>query len=331
MRMAHTGMMMRSEARIASMDQCRGLCIIAMIGGNFAGKFAFMPWLLTHHPYGLSIAELFGPVFFVMVGMGYRWSFARRAETLGLDAARRAALRRYVLIGLLGFIVYFGHFWDALTHIGMAGLLLLPVIDKPTRVLAATGLLFLVLFQGIFLHTEYGSWVMSRGHSLNGGPLAALSWGALAAWGAVIQDWRIAYTPRAFTLRLLAVSLSLCAAGWLLSLPWPGLKEAWPFTRYGMTAPYPLAAGGFAALLYLCFYWHGDRWGKRLPLATPMGANPLLMYAIMGLFIGGSKLAIRVWGEPGFYTALGSYIVICLICYSAASALHRRNIILRIS
>ena len=55
------------------------------------------------------------------------------------------------------------------------------------------------------------------------------------------------------------------------------------------------------------------------------------MYAIMGAFVGASKVLIHVWGEPGFYTALASYAAISIFCYAVANLLYRREITLRIT
>lgn len=317
--------------RIASLDQCRGACILLMIGGNFAGKFAFMPWILTHHKYGVTLAEVFGPVFFLMVGFSYRMSFSRRREALGTAAAVKSALRRYSFIFLLGLLVYFGHFWDALSHIGMAGLLILPVIGAAAWVRAAAAVLFLAVYQVLFLHTGYGTWLMAHEYSLNGGPLAALSWGFIILCGTQVYDlWKTA-DVRHIVGRLVLSGILLCIVGILLSLPVPGIKDAWPFTRYGMTLPYPVLTSGIALLIYALFYWFCDVKRGWIPLTAPLGANPLLMYAIMGVFIGSSKVVIGLLGEPGFYVALGSYIGISLFCYGVARSLYQKGVSLRIS
>lgn len=319
------------EHRIASVDQCRGLCILLMIGGNFAGKFAFMPWILTHHQYGYTIAEVFGPVFFLMVGFSYRMSFLRRKQQYGRNVAQRSAVRRYSLLILLGLIVYFGHFWDALSHIGMVGLLILPIIDRSAKIRMTAAALFLVIFQICYLYAGYGEWVMSWGKSLNGGPLAALSWGFIVLSGTLLYDFWAEHNAAKFSTRIIAWAIPLCALGIILSLPWPGIKEAWPFTRYGMSMPYPLLATGVALFIYLAFYWFSDIYRLRLPLISPLGANPLFMYGIIGAFVGISKLVVHFTGEPNFYIALASYITISLICYGIASLLYRKGITLRFS
>ena len=63
------------EGRLASVDQCRGFALLAMLFGNFMGKYSFMPWALTHHPHGFSLNETIAPLFFFLVGMSYRGAF----------------------------------------------------------------------------------------------------------------------------------------------------------------------------------------------------------------------------------------------------------------
>ena len=172
---------------------------------------------------------------------------------------------------------------------------------------------------------------MERDYSLKGGPLAVLSWGFILLCGTFVYDAWAHQSKWAMTHVLPILGVILAGSGWLLSLPWPGVKEAWPYTRYGMTLPYPVTTAGAAILIYCIFYWYCDLHGRRLPLVSPIGANPILMYAIMGAFIGASKLLIQVWGEPGFYMALTSYIGICAICYVVAAVLYHKNISLRFS
>lgn len=317
-----------TDGRIDSIDQCRGFAILVMIGGNFASKFAFMPWLLTHQKYGLTIAELFAPIFFFVVGVAFRLSFLKRVERDGLAAARRAALRRYAIITVIGLIVYIDHLWDALTHIGMAGLLILPFIHRSPRVRALMAVVYLALFQMAFMWTGYGTWLMER--RLNGGPLGALSWGFIVLMGTLAYDWLATARPRVVLTGLIASGLILGAAGWALSLPWPGIKEAWPFTRYGMTAPYPVIASGTSFGVLAFFYCTADLLRFRFPMLTPFGENPLVMYLFLGALVGLSKLVIHFTHEPTFPVAFLTYVAMCALSYAVARFLHNRQIRLRI-
>ena len=310
--------------RIASIDQCRGFAIVAMVGGNFAGHFEFMPAILTHHKYGLNIAELFGPVFFFIVGLGFRLSFLKRLERDGLAAARRAALRRYCIITAIGFVIYMDHLWDALTHIGMAGLLILPFIHRGPRTRLLVAALYLAIFQAAFLWTDYGPWLMER--RLNGGPLGALSWGFIVVMGTLAYDVSAGRRPTRVVPSLLLTGIALWIAGWALSLAWPGLKEAWPFTRYGMTAPFPVATAGGAFLIYAFFYYVCNLRRFQFPVLGPLGENPMVMYLLLGGLVVLSKVVIHFTHEPGFWTGLLTYMAMCATCYSVARLMKARAI-----
>ena len=314
------------ESRLVSIDQCRGFIILWMLFGNFLGHLSFMPWSLQHHRTGLSLSETVAPIFVFLVGMGFRGSFLRRMGREGIAAARRAALRRYALIFCLGMTVYWGHWWDALTHIGMGGLLVLPVIHRGAAVRLALAAGCLAVYQALFLYTPYGGWVMNTEVSLNGGPLAALSWGFVLIVGTVAWDMVRSGTADRMMRVFLACSAAFMVGGWLLSLPWPGIKEAWAFTRYGMSAPLPVYATGVAFAVYNLFYMSCERHGVSFPMLTPIGRNPLLMYACIGLFAGGTHLAVARWGEPAPLHAALTYVVYASILYGFAVLLDRRGV-----
>ena len=62
-----------------------------------------------------------------VVGMGFRLSFQRHVEKVGLWPARRAAFTRYATLVLVGYVIYGYEFqWicDALVDIGFASFLI---------------------------------------------------------------------------------------------------------------------------------------------------------------------------------------------------------------
>ena len=315
--------------RLVSIDQCRGFIILWMLFGNFLGHLSFMPWILQHHRVGLSLSETVAPIFMFLVGMGYRSSFLRRMERQGIADARRAAVKRYVLIFCVGLPVYYGHWWDALTHIGMGGLILLPFIHRGPQARVVLAAVCLSLYQALFMFTPYGDWVMNSRVSLNGGPLAALSWGFALIMGSVAWDMMQTRMPDRVMREFLFYSLAFMAGGWLLSLPWPGVKDAWPFTRFGMTAPLPVYATGVAFAVYNLFFMFCERHQVRFPMFSPIGRNPLVIYAVLGILMGLSRLAIWHWGEPPPLFAALIYAAYASILYAVAVFLDRRHILFR--
>lgn len=317
------------EARIPSVDQCRGFAIVMMLLGNFMGKFAFMPGLLTHHRYGMTLAETIAPLFLFLVGMSYRGSFLRRMERGGLGAARLWAARRFTMIFVLGLLVYPGHIWDALTHIGLAGILLLPVIHRGVAARLAAVVLFGAVHQAMFTRTGYGAWVMNSPVCLNGGPLAGLTWGIVVLFGTVAWDRRAVKCGEPLMKEFQVWGWSLMLLGALLTLQWGPMKDPWPFTRYGMTVPHPVFTAGVAFLTYDFCHWFCDVRGWRIPLAEPLGRNPLVIYAVLGACVGTSRLVTGRYGEPGAVTAMAAYAVMVALAYAVARVLDRRRILFR--
>jgi len=150
------------EKRIVSMDQFRGYAILAMIFVNFVGGFDITPWLLKHHRTGMSYNDTIAPIFVFVVGMGMRLSWLKRSARDGARLARHVAAKRYILLTIIGFVIYAGYLWDALTDIGIAGLLSLPFIDRGPAARTATALIFLTLYQAIYSLTGYGDWVLEH-------------------------------------------------------------------------------------------------------------------------------------------------------------------------
>jgi len=312
--------------RIASIDQFRGYAILGMVFVNFVSRFDATPWMLKHHRFGMSYNDTIAPIFMFVVGMGFRLSLMRHIETVGLRTARIDAAKRYLILTLIGAVVYFGYFWDALTDIGIGGLLALPLMDKSRGIRVLGAAASLALFQCLFSLTPYGDWLMAN--SLNGGPLGPLSWASILLAGSVAYDMIAAGTRREIVLACLGWGLGLAALGFILKAEWPGIKPAWPFSQYGMTAPYPLYATGLAFLTYLAFYLICDVAGWRLPHLTVLGENPLALYAVHGILIAIGLLILK--DSAPVPAIVAGTIVLYLCCYALARWLHHKKIFFKI-
>lgn len=315
-----------AQPRIASIDQLRGYAILTMVFVNFVGRFDVTPWMLQHHKTGMSFNDTIAPIFIFVVGMGFRLSSARRTEAATMRQARLHAARRYVLLTLLGCLVYFGYFWDALTDIGIAGLLTLFLMDKPGGIRLAAAALFLGAYQALFSLTGYGQWVMA--HSLNGGPLGPLSWGFILLMGTLAYDLIATRDRRRILIGCLAWGGGLSAVGWLLKIPWGPLKPEWPFSQYGMSAPYPLFATGLCFLTLLAFHRLCDvaRW--RVPHLTTLGKNPLALYLAHGVLLA---MGLLILPDTASWPAIaGGFLAVYALLYGLARWLSLRGIVLKL-
>lgn len=316
--------------RLSYLDQVRGYAVFGMILVNVLGLFDGIPWILTHHHEGFSYADHIAPLFVFIVGMGFRRSFQKTVSLEGLGHARRRAARRYLIICGLGLL--YGGFdwtvsiWDALMDIGVSGLLALPFMHRSTAVRLAAGCGFLALYQALFFLTGYGDWVVNT--SINGGPLGPLSWVFILLLGSAADDWTRNCSTCTITFRLLTAAVALSLAGWLVRAEWTGLKPVWHFSPYAMTAPYPLYATGLSFFCMLLFYWICEVWSTRLPLLTPMGKNPLVLYLLQAALVLAAELFFP--NSLGIVPAAGLFMTVLGICYGVGRYLEIKGRIIKI-
>lgn len=302
------------EKRITAIDQLRGYAIFGMLLVNASGFFNLkvdhigplsFADQISHSNKFFTYADTIAPLFLFVVGMGMRLSWLRRAEKDGPTATRWAMSKRFTVLVLIGFTIYGGWLWDALTDIGLAGLLALFLIDKKPAIRIAAAFVFLAIFQAMYSWTIYGEWVIRAVHfnsdnapvlvkmipqwdqlfevSLNGGPLGPLSWCMPLLFGTLAYDLLAARNEKKFITGCLAWGIGLCVAGQLMRIPWGGMKEEWVNTAYRMTAPFPLWATGLCFLQLLAFYFICDKLGFEIPTFTALGMNPLFLYILQSL------------------------------------------------
>ena len=319
-----------SPSRIASIDQFRGYAIAGMILVNFLGQFAAIPAQFKHHSTYMTYADTIAPVFIFVVGMGFRLSFMRRSAAKGPWRARWDAAKRYSILTIVGIVFYGGPWtvvwWDALTDIGIAGLLAIPFIDKPraVRVVAATA--YLALYQALFTWAGYGAWTMK--HSIDGGPLGPLSWAFILLFGSLAYDAMAEKKTEKTFAHLLGWGLALCVAGLALRAEWPGVKEFWYFTQKGMTAPYPVYSMGLAFLTLLAFYFASDGWGWQVPTFTVMGMNPLILYLVHSVIMT-SNQGFFPTNSPVWKGVL-AFTLFYALCYAVARRLYNDRVVIKL-
>jgi len=320
--------------RIEGIDQTRGYAILGMIVVNYAHIFTVFPECLKHHKIGMTYADTIAPLFIFVVGMTFRLSCQRRIRQDGLANARSAAFGRN--LKLLGLGLLYGSFdlkvsvWDALTDIALASLLALPVIHTSAWVRITAACLMLASYQMIFTATGYGAWVME--HTINGGPLGPLSWAFPLLMGTLVMDWvqeiQDTGSLKRPLLKIFTTGFALMAAGQIMTLEWPGMKAAWPYTQYGMTAPYPVFSSGLSCCTTALFILLNDGLRIRLPHLTTLGSNPLVLY----LMQAGLNTVTEQWvdHEISLGPALAGMAGVYLTCYVTAWILRRKGIYIKL-
>jgi predicted acyltransferase len=308
------------------MDQFRGYTMAGMFLVNFIGSFAVVPAVLKHHNNYNSYADTIMPQFFFAVGFSLRLALLRNIDKLGKAAAYEKAIRRCLSLILIGLVVYhldghYGHwedlraggisgffarsFWrspfQALVHIAITSLWVLPVIAASTRIrvvfLAGTAGLHFLLSRWFWYALLWDKKV------IDGGQLGFLTWAIPTLVGSLAFDWVAQRGARGALKPLLRWGLILSVFGYALSCLnavfnpvqpgglsrflveppfWPPSRpvDIWTMSQRAGSNSYLWFATGFSLLVFAAFVWWTDVKGKQLSLFRIFGLNPLAGYII---------------------------------------------------
>lgn len=301
--------------RLASLDQFRGYTVLGMFLVNFVGGKDNVAAILKHHHTYCSYADTIMPQFLLAVGFGMRLSFLRRQAREGAASTYLHFLKRCLALILLGMVVYHltgnyakwneliaqepGEFllktfkrtpFEALTHIGVTSLFVLPVIAAPWwgRALfaaAAGGLHVWLSLEG------YYTWNMTSPVGIDGGPLGFLTWTIPLIAGTLAHDWVMSNSQP--VLRSVIVGLLLMTLGIVLAwrynesatLPFikpegEVVRNYWLMSQRAGSITYLLFGAGFGLVVYALFVIACDRFRLRWGYLDLLGRHALWGYII---------------------------------------------------
>lgn len=306
------------------MDQFRGYTVAGMFLVNGIGHYRAIPGILGHHNTYCSYADVIMPQFFFAVGFALRLALLRHIEKSGKPEAYKKAVWRCLALMLIGFVVYGlnGSYqrWDelkdlglwgflttsfhrsyfqALVHIGVTSLWILPVIAAgiPARIVFMTLSAALQLSLCAWFYFDWGFAV----RVVDGGPIGFLTWCIPALFGSIAYDVVTGQTPpRAIrtvavwsgTLMVIGYALSCLAA---IKQPGTGLGQflveppfidtwrdinLWTMSQRVASVSYLVFAAGFSGISYVFFIWWSDIKGYSSELFRVFGQNALVGYII---------------------------------------------------
>jgi hypothetical protein len=285
--------------------------------------------LLRHHNTYNSYADTIMPQFFFAVGFSMRLVMLRNIAQKGVAAAYRKAVIRSLGLVLVGVVLYHldGNyrtweqltavgwsgffataFWrtpfQALVHIGVTSLWVLPVIARSTR----TRIAFLAGSAALHLSLSYAFWyeLLREKRVIDGGPLGFLTWSIPTLIGSLAYDlirergtagsirplvqWGAALAVFGYGLSCLnAVFNSVKPGGianWLVEPPFfPPSRPVslWTMSQQAGANSYLWFSAGFSLFVYAAFVWWTDRRGHQLDLFRVFGVNALAGYVLHGL------------------------------------------------
>jgi hypothetical protein len=242
--------------------------------------------------------------------------------------------------------------FQALVHIGITSLWVLPVMAAPP----ALQVLFALLSAGLHIWLSerfYYEWVMSR-PGIDGGPLGFLTWCLPVIAGSLAYDIYQKRGPRYTFMPLLFLGVILMALGYglaclnLVTPPNEGIARAdpenflvespfvppdepvnmWTMSQRAGSISYQAFGAGFSLALYALFVLACDCGDNRLGLFRTLGTNALAAYILHGMV----ARAIRPYAPPDapVWFAMSSFGVFVVICYGFLRYMERRGIYLRL-
>ncbi len=303
---------------------------------------------------GLRFYDLIWPSFMLMTGMSLPFSYAKRSLTQTHYQIFMRALRRFLVLFLLGSLresISFQHPYlielsSALQPIAVAYLAAFLIVRKSWRVQAAVGASILV-FYALLLAFVPAPGVPAGSYDRNAN---LVLWTDLATVGRVLPEhWgtvictlptisttilgmllgELLMTNRSTASKMKIIGLvGLCGVvmGWALNPVIPIVMKIW-------TTSYGLASAGFACLMFLVFYWLIDVRGYQ-KLAFPfvvIGMNAVAIYMSESIIPWSKTVAIfthPLTGTLGSVTPLIHAIAVFTVEWLVLYWMYKRKIFL---
>ena len=364
------------DPRIVSLDQFRGYTMAGMFLVNFIGLFAVVPSILKHNNTYCSYADTILPHFFFAVGFAYRLAFLKRLNRVDSSwPVYRHAIGRclgLILIGLvmyhlggryrtwedlsqtgIGEVLYRGFRslpWQALVHIGVTSLFVLPVIRRDRWV----RITFMVSSAGLHVllsHWFYYDWVREN-RSIDGGPLGFLTYTIPTIVGSLAYDCMVGKGPKESLTRFFAWGTALMVLGYgfssitTLSANIEDGKEAlrflaappffppnypsdmWTMNQQVGSLSYLTFASGFSLWIYALFVIFSDLKGCEVGIFRTFGTNALAGYVLHDMVLR-AVLPLAPRDSPWFYVAF-TFAVYFTITYFFIRYLEKKKIFFRL-
>ncbi len=365
--------------RLVSLDQFRGYTVAGMFLVNFLGDYAAIPEIFKHHGTYFSYADTIMPQFFFAVGFAYRLTFLRGLEKNGAWPTYRHAIMRNLGLILLGAVFYnldgradtwealksmgvYGflttafrsNFFEALTHIGVTGLWVLPVIGARTSVYLA----FMAVSAAVHLALSYGFYFDWAQHiaAIDGGPLGFMSWTLptlMGAWACDVvrsRGARKALAPMAgwaAMLMLAGYALACVSAlrhtvfgiepvvtGWARWFAAPPFvppihpHDMWTMDQLAGSVSYMTFSAGFSLLVYAGFAVACDIGTFNVGVFRTLGTNALFAYIAHYLVM--ESVTPYVPRDCPLWFALFGFSIFFVISYLFVRHLEKHDIYIRL-
>jgi predicted acyltransferase len=362
-----------STERLVALDTFRGFIMFWIIGGDALlttlqslGRNPIIDLLVyeVHHtPWkGLRFYDCIWPSFMLMVGVSIPFSFAKRSRTETDREIKLHALKRALLLFLLGSVresVFLGspfliELSSALQPIAIAYLVVALLVRKPPRVQATIAglilagyalLLALVPAPGIpagtyelnhnlvnavdvhFLGPHWAVWPYA--HSGWGTILSTIPTISTTLLGLIVGGLLRSNRSKSSKAKMIGGLAALCLVlGYAISPVVPIVMKMW-------TTSYGLASAGWACLMFLLFYWFVDIRGHRkwtLPFIV-IGMNAIFIYMATSILPIEQLVGIFTKGLAGHMGVVGpsfSALTVLVVEWLLLFWMYKRKIFVKV-
>jgi len=306
----------RIGTRLLFLDAARGVAVLAMLLANLVNVFApIRPRWLSHNLGDeLQIFDLPAPVFQLLIGTSLVLFLARRAHAGAADAARRLAIRRFVLLIGLGCVldaIAAGQLevrWGVLQTLGMGGLFAVVFASMSDAI--ALGVAALILA------THYGP----GNNAVHRSAVDCLPFLSLTLLGLVIGR-PLASGDRAAFRRRAMIAATGCLA---LAI---GLRLAGiPFNKLTGTGSFVALAGSVGATLLAALEAIDARGFSPPRLLSLLGANALTAWVLQYVLVFYPVTYAVSPPDLSVPASLGMVVVVTAALTALTLALARRGI-----
>jgi len=300
------------KQRNLTIDRFRSITIIMMVIVNDLADVEGIPAILKHAPpeAGMTIADFVSRFFMFAIAATYILSFQKRAKVSRWDAYFHF-IGRYLAI--MGIGALFGTFeatwehkevWGTLQSIGLAGLVTLLVIARPTVVRAVVSVLMLFGYQ--LCHSYFGGvFTGEMGMLLRSLTLAAM----LMLSTAMMDLYRKGLKP-------FLIGTGVLAAAALGPLFFVEISKEHNMISFELVATLACCVCYLAIDLL-------KKWLPKTPgLISWWGENPMLLYILHLILIG----SVRVLDPRALWVAISVDFMILTVLSLIAWALHCKNL-----
>jgi predicted acyltransferase len=351
-----------ASERLLSLDAFRGFTMFWIAGGGFLmagfqhlGQNAVISLIvheLHHTPWiGLRFYDCIWPSFMLMVGVSVPLAFAKRATTENYNQQLAHAIRRAVILFLLGSVresislnhPYLIELSSALQPIAIAYLVAVLVARKSWRFQVSLAGIILAVYALVLAFVPApgipgGTYVLNHnlvhyvdmkllGAHYNVWPMTGEGWGTVIStipvisttlFGLVIGELLLTSLPKVTKAKVIG------GMGVLFLILGFGLSPIIPIEMKMWTTTYGLATAGVACLEFLFFFWLVDMAGYRkwCVIFTPFGMNAVFIYMATSLisFRAGTEvfthpIALHLGRGGVLFDAVGALAVEWLILF----------------